>query len=69
MKDIKLHEVNNFIRERGLASLTCYETSRNVLNNDWVKVTTHPRFADNTIKLWYSVMMYHFLSQAHNSMH
>lgn len=53
--------------ERGFAPLTCYETLKNVVKNDWVKITTHPRFNNNT-KLWYSVMMYHFLSQSNKDM-
>jgi hypothetical protein len=64
MKDVKLCETKNYARERGLASLTCYETLRNVINNDWVKITTHPRFTSNNTKLWYSVMMYNFMAQA-----
>lgn len=68
MKDFKLYEIKSFARERGLAALTCYETLRNVVNNDWVKITTHPRFDDNNIKLWYSVMMYEFMSQANKDL-
>lgn len=62
MNDIKLYEIKYFARERGLVALTCYETLRNVINNDWVKITTHPRLASNNSKLWYSVMMHNFMA-------
>ena len=51
-------------RERGLATLSCYETLKNVVKNDWVKFTTHPKFKNNNTKLWYSVMMYNFLKES-----
>lgn len=54
--------------ERGLASLTCYETLKNVVKNDWGKVTTHPRFDNNNTKLWYGVMLYRFLSQSNRDL-
>ena len=44
MNDFKIYEIKDFAMERGLAPLTCYETLKNVVKNDWVKVTTHPRF-------------------------
>lgn len=68
MNDLKLYEFKFYARERGLAALTCYETLRNVINNDWVKITTHPRFASNNTKLWYSVMMYNFMAQANKDL-
>lgn len=68
MNDFKIYEIKDFAMERGLAPLTCYETLKNVVKNDWVKVTTHPRFYSNNTKLWYGVMMYHFLSQANKDL-
>ena len=67
MKDIQGNMIKLFARERGFAALTCYDTLKNVVKNDWVKITTHPKFTDNT-KLWYSVMMYKFLSQANHDL-
>lgn len=67
MDDFKIYDIKYFAMERGFAPLTCYETLKNVVKNDWVKITTHPRFNNNT-KLWYSVMMYHFLSQSNKDM-
>lgn len=63
MEDIQGYAIRDFARERGLATLSCYITLKNVVANDWVKVTTHPKFTNNT-KLWYSVMMYHFMKEA-----
>lgn len=60
MEDIQGYAIRDFARERGLATLSCYITLKNVVCNDWVKVTTHPKFTNNT-KLWYSVMLYHFM--------
>lgn len=44
--------------------MSCYDTLKNVIKNDWVKYTTHPKFRNNNIKLWYSVMMYNFLKDS-----
>ena len=68
MNDIKGNYIKDFARERGFAALTCYDTLRNVLKNDWVKITTHPKFEDNNTKIWYSVMMYQFLSQTNKDL-
>lgn len=68
MKDIQGNVIKRFARERGFAALTCYDTLKNVLKNDWVKITTHPKFKDNNAKLWYSVMMYKFLAQANKDL-
>jgi hypothetical protein len=35
-----------------------------VIRHDWVKFTTHPKFTNNNIKLWYAVMMYNFLKES-----
>lgn len=35
-----------------------------MVKNDWVKFMTHPKFNNNNVKLWYSVMMYNFLKEA-----
>ena len=68
MDDIKGNYIKHFARERGFPTLTCYETLKNVVKNDWVKITTHPKFQKTNTKLWYSVMMYHFLSQTNNEL-
>ena len=68
MEDFKIYDIKYFAMERGFAPLTCYETLKNVVKNDWVKVTTHPRFHSNNRKLWYSVMMYHFLAQSNKDL-
>lgn len=68
MKDVRLVEIKSFARERGLAPLACYETLRNVINNDWVKITTHPRFVSNNTKIWYSVMMYNFMAKSNKDL-
>lgn len=68
MDDIVGPSIKDFARERGFAALTCYITLKNVLKNDWVKITTHPKFDDNNIKLWYSVMMYNFLAQTNKDL-
>ena len=44
MDDIVGNNIKDFARERGLAALTCYDTLKNVLKNDWVLPTTHPKF-------------------------
>lgn len=49
---------------RGFAPLICYENLMGVVKNDWTKIATHPKLQHNNTKLWYSVMMYHFLQQA-----
>lgn len=67
MDDIEGYVIREFARQRGLASLSCYITLKNVLVNDWVKVTTHPKFSNNT-KLWYSVMLYHFMKEANRDL-
>lgn len=64
LDDIIGSNVKEFARERGLATLSCYDTLKNVIKNDWVKFTTHPKFSNNNIKLWYSVMMYNFLKES-----
>lgn len=68
MNDFKIYDIKYFAMERGLCPITCYETLKNVVKNDWVKITTHPRFYSNNTKLWYSVMMYHFLSQSNKDL-
>ena len=68
MKDIEGHAIKRFARERGFAALTCYDTLKNVVKNDWVKITTHPKFKDSNAKLWYSVMMYKFLAQTNKDL-
>ena len=68
MDDIIGNNIKSFSRERGLAALTCYDTLKNVLKNDWVKHITHPKFENNNSKLWYAVMMYHFLSQTNKDL-
>ena len=68
MDDIEGNSIKDFARERGFATLSCYITLKNVLKNDWVKMTTHPKFEDNNIKLWYSVMMYNFLAQTNKDL-
>lgn len=62
--DIKDHHIKCFARERGLAALTCYITLKNVIKNDWIDVIRHPKFENNNIKLWYSVMLYSFLKKS-----
>ena len=64
MDDIIGSKVKHIARERGLATLSCYETLKNVVRFDWVKFTTHPKFKNNNVKLWYSVMMYNFLKES-----
>ena len=44
MDDIIGNNIKDFARERGMAALTCYDTLKNVLKNDWVLTTTHPKF-------------------------
>lgn len=68
MDDIIGRDIKDFARERGLAALTCYDTLKNVLKNDWVKTTTHPKFENNNTKFWYSIMLYHFLSQTNKDL-
>jgi len=64
LDDIIGSNIKEIARERGLATLSCYDTLKNVIKNDWVKFTTHPKFRNNNIKLWYSVMMYNFLKES-----
>lgn len=68
MKDIKGKSIKDFARERGFAALTCYDTLKDVVKNDWVKITTHPKMQDNNTKIWYSVMMYNFLSKTNHDL-
>ena len=68
MDDIEGNSIKDFARERGFAALTCYITLKNVLKNDWVKITTHPKLKDVNTKIWYSVMMYHFLAQTNKDL-
>ena len=44
--------------------MSCYDTLKNVIRYDWIKFTTHPKFKNNNVKLWYSVMMYNFLKES-----
>lgn len=67
MDDIEGYNIKHFGRSRGFAAISCYITLKNVLKNDWVKITTHPKFTDNT-KLWYSVMMFHFMNQTNKDL-
>ena len=64
MDDVTGKYIKQLARERGLATLSCYETLKRVVKNDWVKFTTHPKFKNNNVKLWYSVMMYNFLKES-----
>lgn len=64
LDDVIGNEIKEIARERGLATLSCYETLKNVIKNDWVKFTTHPKFKNTNTKLWYSVMMYNFLKES-----
>lgn len=64
MDDVIGRKIKDLARERGLAALSCYETLKNVVKNDWVKFTTHPKFKNNNVKLWYSVMMYNFMKES-----
>ena len=64
MKDIIGSKIKYFARERGLATLSCYDTLKNVIKYDWIKTTTHPKFKNNNVKLWYSVMLYNFLKES-----
>jgi len=64
LNDIEGSSIKHFARERGLATLSCYDTLKNVVRYDWVKFTTHPKFKNNNVKLWYAVMMYDFLKES-----
>lgn len=64
MKDFKINDIRYFAMMRGFAPLICYEHLMGVVKNDWTKIATHPKLQNNNTKLWYSVMMYHFLQQA-----
>lgn len=68
MNDFKIYDIKHFAMMRGFAPLTCYEALLNVVKNDWIKITTHPKFISNNTRLWYSVMMYHFLSQSNKDL-
>jgi len=67
MDDIEGYNIKHYARERGFPAISCYITLKNLVKNDWVKITTHPKFTDNT-KLWYSVMMYRFMSQTNKDL-
>jgi len=60
IKDLKISHMKDFSRARGITSITCYESLKGLFNREWLAVTTHPKFDANT-KIWYSVMIYHFL--------
>jgi hypothetical protein len=64
MDDVVGTYIKHIARERGLAALSCYESLKKVVANDWVKFTTLPKFKNNNTKLWYSVMMYNFLKES-----
>lgn len=60
LKDLKISDIKDFSRARGITSITCYESLKAFFKREWLAVTTHPKFDSNT-KIWYSVMIYHFL--------
>lgn len=64
MKDFKIHEIKSFTMVRGLAQLPCYEALMDVVKNDWVQFSTLPISQNKNVRLWYSVMMYKFLSES-----
>lgn len=66
MDDIQGTDIKDFARERGLATLSCYLTLKNVIYNDWVKQIKEKRLVDNNIKLWYSVMLYNFMARTNH---
>lgn len=60
IKDLKISDIKEFSRARGITSITCYEALKEFFKREWLTVTTHPKFDANT-KIWYGVMIYHFL--------
>ena len=61
--DTSGHLITSFARERGIITISCYETLKYVMANDWVNVCIKKKFNDNTM-LWYAVMNYDFLRNA-----
>jgi len=58
MNDVVGIKIKNIARQRGLPTLSCYESLKNVVKNDWIDKNKEGLFSDNNIKLWYSVMLY-----------
>ena len=65
--DIIGHSITNFARERGITTITCYETLKAILSNEWVNVCRDKEFNDNAM-FWYAIMQYDFLRNANNDM-
>lgn len=65
--DIVGHRITDFARERGITTITCYETLKAIMANEWVNVCMNRKFNDNAI-LWYAIMQYDFLRNANNDM-
>lgn len=68
MNDIVGYNVKHFARQRGIAAISCYETQKNIIRNDWVKYTTHPKFENDNAKLWYAVMLYYFTNKTNKQL-
>jgi len=66
-QDIIGHRITDFARERGITTITCYETLKTVLSNEWVNVCRDKEFNDNAM-FWYAIMQYDFLRNANNDM-
>lgn len=63
MEDVKGFHIKHFARKRGIPTLSCYESLLSVIQNDWVPTMKDPKFQDNNVKLWYSVMLYDILKK------
>jgi hypothetical protein len=58
MSDVKGHLITDFARERGITTISCYETLKVLIQNDWV--TTCIMISNNSM-LFYAIMQYDFL--------
>ncbi|KAL4463559.1 hypothetical protein ABPG72_018814 [Tetrahymena utriculariae] len=65
--DIVGHRITDFARERGITTISCYETLKAVIANEWVNVNINRKFNNNAM-IWYSIMQYDFLRNANNDM-
>lgn len=65
--DIAGRRITDFARERGITTITCYESLKSILENEWVNICLNRSMNDN-VMLWYSIMQYDFLRNTNNDM-
>ena len=63
MHDVMGHLITDFARERGITTISCYETLKVLVQNEWVSVAI---MSSNNSMIYYALMQYDFLKNTNS---